>query len=301
MPKLFRESDLADQSGKTFCITGANTGVGFEAARALALKGGHVWLACRSADKARAAISKIKAGRLDAQIDFIQLDLNDLASVKNAVAQIETIEKLDVLINNAGIMGTPHTLTKDGFESHFGVNHLAHFALVGHLAAKIKKDGTRIIALSSLVHKTGQIDFDDPHAQNGYVAIKRYQMSKLANLLFAFELDRRLRRTSSEAISLACHPGIAYTQIARYMPQLVRFGAPVLGVLFNNAAQGAWPILLAATCPHAKGGDYFGPSQLREMSGPAASAKPARKALNEETAARLWEMSVELTGVDPQI
>ena len=299
--KGFREQDLADQSGKSFVITGANAGLGFEAARALALKGGRVVLVCRAADKARAAMDKIKALKPDADLAFVEADLGDLESVKAAAAQIEQQPKLDVLINNAGLRLPPLQRTKQGFESQMGVNHFGHFALVGHLIEKIKKDNMRIVVVSSIAHRRGRIDFDDLDAQHSYKTMKRYNDSKLANILFAFELERRLRRSQSAALCVACHPGMAKTEMPRFTPFWIKLLMPLAWPFLNDAAQGAWPLLLAATGREIKGGDYFGPSRLGEMAGPASYARPSSGALDVALAGRLWDLSVKLTGVDPDI
>ncbi len=282
-------------------ITGANAGLGFEAARALALKGGRVVLACRAADRARAAMDKIKALKPDADLAFVEADLGDLESVKAAAAQIEQQPKLDVLINNAGLRLAPLQRTKQGFESQMGVNHFGHFALVGHLIEKIKRDNTRIVVMSSLGHRMGKIDFDDLDAQHSYKTMKRYNSSKLANILFAFELERRLRRSSSAALCVACHPGMAKTEMPRFTPFWIKLLMPLAWPFLNDAAQGAWPLLLAATGREIKGGDYFGPSRLGEMAGPASYARPSSGALDVALAGRLWDLSVKLTGVDPDI
>ncbi len=297
----FREEDLSDQSGKSFVITGANVGLGYETARALALKGGRVVLACRSEDKARAAIDKIKALKRDADLTFVLLDLGDLASVEAAAVQIDQGPKFDVLINNAGLRIPPLQRTKDGFESQMGVNHLGHFALVGHLIDRIKKDDVRVVVMSSLGHLRGEIDFDDIHAERGYKSMPRYNASKLANIVFAFELERRLRLTESGAISVACHPGMAGTQLPAGAPIWMKFIIPLLLPFFNSPSQGAWPTLLAATSCDVKGGDYFGPTRRIETSGPASYAKSLPRAHDLDLAVRLWDVSIKLTGVDPKI
>lgn len=298
----FRETDLTDQTGKNIIITGANTGLGFETARALALKGANVTLACRDQTKADAAVAKIKALKSDAAVSTLIIDLNNLESVKQAAAQINAGPKLDVLINNAGLMVPPLQRTNQGFESQMGVNHLAHFALVGQIIPKIVADDTRVVSVSSLAHLGGDIQFDDINCETTpYNAMARYRDSKLANLVFAQELERRLRGQDTKAISVACHPGIAMTELARYTN-------PVLKVLFlpalpfmNTAAAGAWPSLLAATGEEVKGGDYYGPSKRKESAGPAAPARMAKRALNEEVAQKLWDISIQLTNVNPGI
>jgi len=298
---MFTENDVTDQSGKTFVVTGSNTGLGFHTARVLAERGARVLLACRSSEKAQDAMAEIRKTAPNANLGFVALDLNDLSSVKAAATQIAAEPKLDCLINNAGLMIPPLQRTKQGFESQMGVNHLGHFALVGHLMPKILSDGTRVVALSSIAHRRGEIDFDDLHAHNSYSAMKRYQASKLANILFAFELDRRLKKQDTDAISVAAHPGIANTELPRYIPKPAQIFMPVIGLLFNSAAQGAWPSLLAATGESVKGGDYYGPNKRSESAGKAAKAKPAGRALKTDVAERLWDVSIAETGVDPGI
>ncbi|MGB0920597.1 MAG: oxidoreductase [Alphaproteobacteria bacterium] len=298
----FREQNLTDQSGKHFVITGANTGLGFETARALALQGATVTIACRDPQKAEDAIGKIRKLKPNADIGAVNLDLNDLDNVKAAADTLNAGPRIDVLINNAGLMVPPLQRTKEGFESQMGVNHLAHFALVGHLMPKILGDNTRVVALSSLAHLGGNIQFDDLHCnESDYNAMARYRDSKLANLLFALELERRLRKQDTEAISLACHPGIAMTELVRYSNPALKFVLFPLIPLMNTAAAGAWPTLLAATGENVKGGDYYGPSKRRETAGPAAPAHIANRAKDEAAAEKLWDISIEVTGVNPGI
>lgn len=297
----FTENDLTDQSGKTFLITGANTGLGYETARALALKGGQVWLACRSEQKAQAAMDRIKTLAPNAKLGFVALDLGDLEQVAQAAEHIKSLGKLDVLINNAGLMTPPLGHTAQGFESQMGVNHLGHFALVGRLADKLLADDTRIVVLSSLAHTGGVIDWDDLHANRRYSAMKRYQASKLANMMFGLELERRLRKQNTQAKCVICHPGIAATELMRHMPlPIEKLASPALKLLFNSSAAGAWPTLLAAT-EDIEGGSYWGPMGIRETRGKAGPARIARRALKEDQAKRLWDLSVELTGVNPEL
>ncbi|MBD2859539.1 SDR family NAD(P)-dependent oxidoreductase [Spongiibacter sp. KMU-158] len=293
----FTEQDLKDQTGKNFVITGANTGLGFETARALAAKNAHVWLACRSEEKAQRAIAQIKQQVPGAKLDFIALDLGDLNQIGEAVEQIKMLGKLDCLINNAGLMTPPLGHTTQGFESQMGVNHLGHFALVGQLIDKIIADGTRVVVVASLAHKGGQIDWDDLHAANGYNAMKRYQASKLANLLFGMELERRLRTQNTEAKCVFSHPGVAATELMRHMPKALQvIATPAVSTIFNSPAQGAWPSLLAAT-EDVEGGSYWGPQGIFESRGKAGPAKIAGRALKKDDAERLWELSIKLTGI----
>ena len=300
--KGFTEKDVPDQSGKTIVITGANTGLGYEAARVLAGKNARVIIACRSPQKAQAAIERILALHPGAEVEALELDLSSLESVRRAASQLQREQGLDVLINNAGIMVPPYELTADGFESQFGVNHLGPFAFTGLLLDKLRaKPGARVVNTSSIAHKRGRIYFDDINAERGYSAIPRYAQSKLANLYFAYELQRRLEAAGDPTLSLAAHPGIADTELSRYLPKGLMLMAPVFRPLFNSPAQGAWPTLAAATMEGVKGGEYYGPSKRGETAGPAVRVKSTRRSHDPAAARRLWELSIEMTGVNPGI
>ena len=300
MAKGFTEEDVSDQSGKTAFVTGANTGLGFHVARVLADRGARVLLGCRSQEKALMAMEKILAANPDADIAFVPLDLGDLASIEEAAAMVATEDQLDLLINNAGIMFPPFELTKDGFESQFGVNHLGPFALTGFLIDKIlETPEARIVSTSSLGHRPGQIYFNDIHAEQSYNPQFRYFQSKLANLLFAYELERRLRKLETNVISVACHPGAADTELSRHLPFFARAVTPVVSLIANTAAQGAWPTLLAATGDEVDGGGYYGPSGIGEFSGSAVKVSSTRRSHDRTMAKRLWDLSIDLTGVDP--
>ena len=302
MRKGFTESDVTDQSGKTIVITGANTGLGYEAARVLSAKGARVIIACRSQQKAEDAIARIEKenGRVD--VSHVALDLGDLSSVSNCADQLQSEDKIDILINNAGIMVPPYELTTDGFESQFGVNHLGPFALTGLLLDKLAAaPAPRVVNTSSMAHHRGKIYFGDINAENGYRAIPRYAMSKLANLLFTYELQRRLEASGQHTLSVACHPGIADTELSRYIPALLNMLTPLMKPLFNTAASGAWPTLCAATSDDIRGGDYIGPTKRRETAGPAVKVRSNRASRDQDVAQRLWDLSIEMTGVDPGI
>ena len=301
MPQGFTDREVADQSGRTFLVTGANTGIGFETARVLAKRGGRVLLGCRSEQRATDAIAKIRAESPDADVEFLQLDQADLASVRAAAEQASAEPRLDVLINNAGIMMPPRTLTVDGFESQFAVNHLGTFALTGRLLPKLEEtEGSRVVITSSLAHRGGRIHWDDIDAAKLYGRQARYQQSKLANLLHMVELDRRLKARGSRTIAVACHPGLAQTEIGRHFP-LIEYAAPLVRAFFNTQAMGAWPTLMAATAPGVAGGEYHGPRNWVELSGPAAKAWSTPTSRDPKLGKRLWELSVEMTGVDPGI
>ncbi len=296
----FTEDDVPDQSGRTFLVTGANTGLGFETARALAARGARVLMACRSESKARAAIEAITRVVPDADLAFVPLDQSSLSSVRAAVGLVLEEPRLDVLVNNAGIMMPPYELTADGFESQFGVNHLGTFALTALLLEKLAaQEGSRVVVTSSLAHRFGEIFFDDINAEKRYISPLRYGQSKLANLSFMYELDRRLSAAGSRTIAVGCHPGLASTELSRHFPSPYRAIEPMVGRLFNSSAAGAWTTLMAATGTTVARSDYVGPSQLFETAGPATRARSSAKSRDRELGRRLWELSVAMTRLDP--
>ncbi|EAU42662.1 putative oxidoreductase protein [Fulvimarina pelagi HTCC2506] len=299
MIRNFTAEDVTDQSGRTFFVTGANSGIGLETARVLAAKGARVLLGCRTEAKALSAMADIRLEHPNADLGFVPLDLADLGSVRGAAAKVKAEERIDVLVNNAGVMVPPLGRTKDGFELQFGVNHLGTFALTGLLLDQLfARPYARIVITSSIAHRSGEIDFDDIDAQADYNRLKRYRMSKLANLLHMYELDRRLRDAKADAIALACHPGVAATNLMRFLPGPAKLLMMPGRLLLNSAAEGAWPTLAAATSPKLDGGAYVGPSKRGETAGPAAIAKSAERARNSEIAERLWAVSEEKTGVE---
>jgi NAD(P)-dependent dehydrogenase (short-subunit alcohol dehydrogenase family) len=298
----FSAADVTDQAGRTFFVTGANTGLGFETTKVLAERGARVLMGCRSQNRAIAAIEKIRTSVPSADVEFIELDQADLDSVRAAADQVSRQARLDVLVNNAGIMVPPLEHTADGFESQFGVNHLGTFALTGLLLHKLGENArSRIVVTSSLAHKGAGIYFDDINAAGNYDARARYGQSKLANLMFMYELDRRLRAHGAQTIAVGCHPGIAETELFRTMPSWMRLIVPIVRPFFNSAAAGAWPTLLAATGPDVNGGEYFGPIKRGETAGPAVKVEATADARDPELARRLWNLSVEMTGVDPEL
>lgn len=297
MRKGFTDQDVPNMTGQTVVVTGANTGLGFEAAKVLAGRGAEVLVACRSEAKAEAAMEQIWQAHSSALLKYIPLDLGSLSSVNEAAQLTNALPRLDMLINNAGIMIPPYELTADGFESQFGVNHLGPFALTGLLLDKLNEGPAgRIVNTSSLAAKNGKFLFDDVNAETGYVAMERYSMSKLANLAFSQELDKRLKASGSKCISIACHPGIATTELSRHFPWWVMLGAPLFALLANSPKQGAWPTLMAATDSSLQGGEYCGPSKRKQMAGPAVTVSPRR--IDQAEVDKLWNLSVELTGVD---
>ena len=306
-PEKFTDADVADQSGRTFLVTGANTGLGFEVARVLARAGGRVLLACRNADKAQDAMERIARENAGADLDFVSLDQAHLASVRAAAERVRSEDRLDVLINNAGIMYAPKSYTQDGFESQFGVNHLGTFALTGLLLDKLMDapDGVsdpRVVTTSSIAHTmNAKIYFGDLDASKKYNAFRRYNQSKLANMLFGLELDRRLRAKSSRVKSVVAHPGVANTELPRYMPKVAQALIGPMSGFLNSPLQGAWPTLAAAVGDGVEGGDYYGPDGFMEWRGKATTARIAPYAKDPALSMRLWERSVEMTGVDPKV
>src|SRR5579863_4336675 len=268
----FTATDVPDQQGQCFIVTGANTGIGFEAAKVLAARQARVLLACRDEAKAQAAMARIRAEVPGADLAFLPCDQADLASVRRAAEIAAQEPRIDVLLNNAGVMFPPLTRTAQGFELQFGVNHLGCFALTCLLLPKLAQGlAGRVVVTASLAHRRGNIDWGDLNADKSYQARQRYSDSKLANLLFAQELDRRLRAAHSPVTAVACHPGIAGTDLSRHMPAVGRLVWPVLGMVLNSAAQGAWPALQASTAPDITPGGYYGPQQLDGARGPSGS------------------------------
>ena len=296
MSGRYTENDVPNQTGRTVLITGANTGIGFEAARAFSAKGARVLLGCRDESRAVSAINAIKALTPEADLSWISLDLASLDSVAKAGQRVLEEPRLDLLINNAGVMVPPKTTTIDGFELQFGVNHLGHFALTAHLLPMlIRNDDSRIVTVSSLAHKGGVIDYADLQAKVSYSRMKRYQMSKYANLLFTLGLQRRLVAANSPSIALACHPGGSNTELGRHLGPLKYLFLP-LELLMNSSAEGALPTLRAATDPDARGADYYGPAGFGEFSRSAKKVLMDERVYDPDAGDRLWGVSEALTG-----
>jgi NAD(P)-dependent dehydrogenase (short-subunit alcohol dehydrogenase family) len=294
----FTEADVPDQSGKCFVVTGANTGLGFEAARVLAARGARVILACRDEAKANESMRRIRTATRAVELGFVPYDQGDLDSIRRAAALLAAEPRIDGLVNNAGVMVPPLQRTKQGFELQFGVNHLGSFAFTALMLPKLTATpGARVVVTGSLAHTSGRIEWDDINADKSYKKWPRYGMSKLANLLFLFELDRRVRAAGSPVTAVGCHPGFATTDLGRHMP-----GIGLLWLLFkpfsNTPAMGAWPTLQVAT-GEVRPGEYYGPQGFREIKGPSGVAKRAHQATDSELARRLWDVSVEMTGIDP--
>ncbi|WP_338240611.1 oxidoreductase [Aurantiacibacter hainanensis] len=299
----FTFGDIPLQQGRTAIVTGANTGIGFEIARALASKGARVLLACRDGDKAAEAITRIDGGREQGgETEYLHLDLGNIASVREAAEQVAGEERIDMLINNAGVMMPPFSTATAGCELQFAVNHLGHFAFTALLLDKLAEEGgARVVMQSSLAHRGADIDFDNLDGARGYDKQRFYGQSKLANLLFANELDRRLRKKGSSVTALACHPGIAASELMRHIKG-GGFMSSIVGTVLNTAEEGALPALQAATDPQAEGGEYYGPYGFMEARGKASGrGVQSRRAQDEALAARLWDKSVELTGIDPKL
>jgi NAD(P)-dependent dehydrogenase (short-subunit alcohol dehydrogenase family) len=287
------------QKGRIAIVTGANIGLGYETALALAAKGCSVVLACRNVDKAEAAKDNILAQCPKAVVECMALDLASLKSVRKfAAAYKRRHARLDLLVNNAGIMMPPFALSEDGFESQLAANYLGHFALTGLLLPSIvKTPKSRIVSLSSLAHQWGEIRFADLHFEGRYDKRLAYGQSKLACLMFAYELQRRLKRAGHTTLSVAAHPGVSSTNLFQHLPKIVNLFAPLTALVFQSAEGGAQPTLYAALGGDIQGGDYCGPQSMGGMRGDPVKVSSSRRSRDEAVAARLWTVSEELTGV----
>lgn len=286
---------MTDQTQKIAVVTGANTGLGFETALKLFQMGMQVVVACRNPAKGQQAVDRIRAAAPDAsaKIEYGCLDLSSLAGVKEFADWLnDRNDRLDVLVNNAGIMVPPPGLTGDGFETQFGVNFLAHFALTGHLFGLLENTtGARVVTLSSIAHRGAVIDFENFALQKPYDKWREYGQSKLADLIFAIEFDRRLRANANQLVSLAAHPGISQTELTRSLDHIPG------DIDFMTAADGAAPTMMAATLPTAQGGQYYGPDGPGEISGKPALAVVDDAARDGALNARLWDWAQQATGV----
>ncbi len=289
---------LPDLTGKTYLITGGNSGIGLEAAKMLAEAGGDVVIACRNPDKAAAAVKEVETVA-NGKVESVQLDLASLASVRQCADTVASrFSTLDALINNAGIMQTPQLQTNDGFEMQFGTNHLGHFLLTGLLFDLVKAAKGRIVVVSSIAHKYGRLHFNDLMLTNKYDPTTAYTQSKLANIMFAFELHRRLTAAGSTVSCIACHPGYSNTHLqstgpAGFFNSLYKLLNPLFA---QPAEKGAIPTVLAAAGEEALPGAYYGPTGFLEARGPVSDAAVAKRALNKDRAARLWQESEQLVG-----
>jgi NAD(P)-dependent dehydrogenase (short-subunit alcohol dehydrogenase family) len=293
---------IPDQSGRVVVVTGANSGLGLVTARELARAGASVVLACRNTSKGEQALAEVRAAAPSADVKLEALDLADLESVRDFAGRIGfEHQHLDLLVNNAGVMAPPRRTTKDGFESQFGTNHLGHFALTGQLLGKLlAAEEPRVVTLSSGAHRMGTIKFDDLQREHHYNNWLAYGQSKLANLIFCFELQRRASAAGTSLLSLAAHPGYAATNLQSAGPAAFYEKAVMAvanKVYAQSAEMGALPTLYAATMPDIPGGSFIGPDGFMEGRGHPHIVTGAGKAYDEDTWRRLWEASEELTGV----
>lgn len=289
--------DMPDLTGRTAVVTGANSGLGFQTALGLGRRGAHVLMACRNPQKAQDALDRLNTMAPESKAELVSLDLSSLSSVGYAAAEIgRRVDRLDLLVNNAGVMAVGKGTTSDGFETQFGTNHLGHFALTGQLLPLLQlAEAPRVVTISSRAHVIGHVNFDDLMGEHRYHRWRAYGQSKLANLLFSSELDRRYGDTLT---SVAAHPGYAATHLQQGQGQKFFEWVMKMGnrVMAQSDEQGAWPSLRAATDPVAKGNDYFGP-HLLELRGHPVHVGRAQAAKDAVAAARLWQVSEDLTGV----
>jgi NAD(P)-dependent dehydrogenase (short-subunit alcohol dehydrogenase family) len=312
MSKLWKAADIPSLAGKRILITGANSGIGYHAALKLVRKGAEVLLACRDRRRGEAALSRLEADSPGPRAELVLLDLASLASVRSfAEKELAQHRPLDILINNAGVMAPPKRLqTVDGFELQFGTNVLGHFALTALLMPALEQAATasaerpRVVTLASIAHKRGQLNFDDLQSTKSYSPMRAYQQSKLADLMFAFELDRRLRAAHSRVLSVAAHPGVANTNLFQVgdhsaAEKTIRnLVGHVIGIVLNTDSEGALPTLYAATATNVEDGGYYGPQGFQEMRGEEVDrAKVASQAKDTAAAARLWQVCEDLTGI----
>jgi len=301
VPTPWGEQNVPAQRDRIAIVTGANVGLGFEAARVLSDKGAQVILACRNTDKGNEARKRLLARNQHAQLAVEKLDTSDLASVRAFAERIGSRHpRIDLLINNAGIMAVPQQRSVDGFELQFATNHLGHFALAGLLLPHMRDvRGSRIIAVSSIAARSGAIDFDDLMGEHSYDPWKAYNQSKLANLMFAQELQRRLGHARAATIAATGHPGASLTNLFSTPGGglVKKILSPVMRPLFQEADQGVLPILFAATAPEAVPGAYYGPGHFKEKKGPVSYAFVPEASKETAVAAQLWRVSEELTGV----
>lgn len=298
-------ADIPDLKGKIALVTGANSGLGYYTCLELARKGAHVVMAARNREKGFAAMDRIIAEVPKADLQFMKLDLSNLELIKHFEdAFTEEYEKLDILINNAGVMAIPLRRTVQGFEMQFGTNHLGHFALTGRMINFIEKTpGARIVNVSSLMHKFGKINFDDLNWEKSYSKWAAYSQSKLANLLFTLELDRRLRKSGMQTQVMASHPGYAATNLQIRGGEMegskanVFFNKLANKLIAQPASMGALPSLYAATSSHAVSGKYYGPSGMGAVRGNPVEEKVNPKFTDSVVAKKLWEASEQLTGI----
>ena len=298
---LFDLMEVPSQKGRIAVVTGANSGLGFETALAFAKKDIRVVMACRSLERGVLARARILEQAPAADLEVMELDLSRMGSVRDFTeSYLRRYDRLDLLINNAGVMAAPYQETEDGFEIHLAANYLGHFLLTGLLTdTLLRTPRSRVVSLSSNAHYFGNIRLDDLHwKKRQYYSFFAYCQSKLACLVFAFELQRRLEKTGAGTLSLAAHPGATYTEIVKYYPEWIRFLAPVFApVLTHPPAAAAEPTLYAALGENVSGGQYFGPGGWLQFKGRARIVGSSRKSKDTRMAGRLWDVSEELTGI----
>lgn len=294
----FNLKNAPSQQGKIAIVTGANIGLGYETTIGLAKKGAKVIMACRNLQKAENAKNEILNKVPDADLMVMELDLNSLLSVRKFAASFsEKFDRLDLLIENAGIMGPPFVKTVDGFESQMGVNYFSHFLLTNLLFPILNNTkGSRIVTLSSKAHERGRIDFTNLNSEKSFSRMGAYSQSKLACLMFAYELQRRLEKAGSQVIAVAAHPGVSNTNLGQYIPRLLYYVfLPVVSLFSHSPENAALPSLMAAMDENVKGGDYFGPTGFNGMKGTPGKVKSRPHGDDLEVAKKLWEVSEELT------
>ncbi len=296
MKAKWTSDDVPGQQGRLAVVTGANTGLGFETAQVLAARGASVVLAVRDIEKGKRAAARIAGTAPGANVMVQPLDLTSLDSIRAAAGELRARHpRIDLLINNAGVMLTPRQTTRDGFELQFGTNHLGHFAFTGLLLEQmLPVPGSRVVTVSSLAHRQARINFDDLQGERSYRRVAAYGQSKLANLMFTYELQRRLSGAGT-TIAVAAHPGLASTELARYTPAIVAFF--YVRVMTQEAAMGALPVLRAATDPGVLGGQYYGPGGIFGARGYPKLAESSKRSHDTAIQRRLWTVSQELTGV----
>lgn len=297
MSEKWTESDIPNQEGKIAIVTGSNTGIGFDTTRMLAENDAKVILAVRTVKKGEEAAERIREKYADADVEVMELDLADLESVKAFAENFkQEFSELHLLINNAGVMIPPYTKTKDGFELQFGTNHLGHFALTAHLLELLKNTpNSRVVNVASLAHTSGNLDFDDLNWENrSYSGWKAYGDSKLANLYFTYELQRKFEEYNYDTIAVAAHPGGTSTDLARHSFFMNIFA----GIFGQSSAMGALPTVRAAVGEDIEGGDYIGPDGFGEFYGHPVKVDSSKLSKDEIIAERLWQVSEEMTGVD---
>lgn len=303
MTNKWTTQNIPDLSGKTIIVTGGNSGLGYESVKAFAEKGAEVILACRNLEKGEKAKAEILKDNVNGNIKVIGLDLMDLSSVKNFADHIKkNYKRLDVLLNNAGIMATPYFKTKHGFEAQLGTNHLGHFALTGLLLDLIKATpNSRVVNVSSLAHKSGVIDFNDLMFEKGreFKTFKAYGQSKLANLLFTYELQRYFETNKITSIAVAAHPGGSNTRLANHLEKkwYFRLLSSIARRAMQSAAKGALPQIRASVDGNVKGGEYYGPDGFNEVFGYPVLVKSTQASHNLNDAKKLWEISEKLTKI----